>query len=252
MGKPATAPRPKTSPDVKRKALHKVLTFLKGERLPAGVVDYLSKTRYLSKAVIMDAYNRGILRGLSTNPENADMTLRLGVGDQTLVDAGMLKPDGKRCAAAYRPVIFIPPGNALEVKSIGGGKPKAIQYGQASRPLIWMPDGAVKRVIVVEGGIDLMSIVDLGFSRNALLLGILGSSSFKDEWVQAIKDRFGPVPWELSQDNDDAGNNSANSIAAVCTDHHIESERIKPFYGLNDWNNVLEASVHDDSANASI
>lgn len=251
MGRPASPPAPKIAPEAQRKALRRVLAFLQDERLPGGVVDYLHKERHLSKAVIQEAYNRGILRGLPTNPENADTTLRLGVGDQVLLDAGLLKPDGRRCAAAYRPVIFIPPGGALEVKSTRGGTPKAIQYGRATRPLIWMPEGTVTRVIVVEGGVDLLSMVDLGFGRSALMLGVLGASAFKDEWVQAIKDRFGPVPWELSQDDDDAGNTSAASLAEVCASLNLECERIKPFFGLNDWNNVLEAAVLGDASKTS-
>lgn len=245
-GQDAPKRAPRTSGVDRQAAIAKIITAIKESKAaPNEVFAYLRNVRGISEATLTEAWKRGLLRALPGNPDAADTWLRLNCTEETLRQSGMLK--GRFPAAAYRPVVFLPWGGSsvefrVASREVAANAPKALQYGEQTYPLVWGSSGDVQRVILVEGGIDMLSLVDLGLARNAMVLGLLGVSAWQDRWVEGIRAKHPKATWQVAFDADHAGNEAAPPLIARLTEAGIAAERLAPWGAANDWNDVLLAA----------
>lgn len=248
MGREPAVRRPRTSPVEKAKALHQVMTtLLANKALDPKVRDYLVNERKVPLWVVEEAVNRRILRTLPGHPDAADLWLRMNCGEETLLKSGLLNTGKRRCGAAYRPMVFLSAKVSAVEFSVASrirkeGVPKALQYGEKTLPLVWMPRGEIKKIMVVEGGIDLLSCVSLGFDQETLLIGLLGASSWNVDWIKTLCEKFPRAAWQLGLDLDAAGENSHLQLIEVIEENGSKVSRLPPWGGGGDWNDTLIAA----------
>ena len=240
---PTPAPKPVETPaPEKANADHvaAVIKVIQKHPLTSCVSRYL-QDRGLRPETIQEAKRRGFIACLPSDPEEAMLWLEAHVGRELMAAAGMWT---KRWpAAAYRPLVLINgSGKTLELRMITdpGTAPKAIQYGVQDHPLVWKPaKGKAKRIIVTEGGIDLLSLVDMGDVDDALLIGIFGTSSWRNTWGRQIAEKYPEAEWEIATDDDDPGHACAEAIAVQLDGMGKPWKRRLPFAG-KDWNDALQ------------
>lgn len=186
------------------------------------------------------AFQAGLLATLPTNPETAAAWLDAKVGRSLMAAAGLWS---KRWpAAAYRPLIFVGPGMEVaefRVLKTDDGAPKAIQFGRQNFPLVLRPSGEVRRVVIVEGGVDLLSMMDMGEDQDTLLVGLYGTGSWRDAWAKRIAAKYPEVEWWIATDADRDGENCATRIARQLDTLSATHRRWRPFVG-KDWNDALK------------
>ncbi|HGM5506784.1 TPA: toprim domain-containing protein [Stenotrophomonas maltophilia] len=213
-----------------------------------GSIRYLTETRMISRTTVDDAWERGMLRTLPFDPDQCNTWLRLNIGNELLEKTGLLAPKRRWPAIAYRPIVLFPPGGKCMEFRVATEKyvsPKALQYGEKAMPLVWRPkSGNVRRVLVVEGGIDLLSTVDLGMSQDTLILGPLGTSAWNDKWIGSIRNRYPNAEWLVGFDPDKAGDTIAPRLLETLISAGMPARRVLPC-GVapdQDWNDSLKAS----------
>lgn len=215
------------------------LQAMRKHRLDPVVLDYLG-SRGIREATCRRAFDAGLLITLPPTPEEAAAWLEANVGRARMGEAGLWS---KRWpAAAFRPLIFAgPTSEVAEFRSLGGGgdSPKAVQFGRQDYPLLLKPiSGEIERIIVVEGGVDLLSLVDMGEDDNAMLVGLYGTGSWREGWAKKIVSKYPNARWQIATDADKDGESCANRIASHVTALGGTSERWRPFVG-KDWNDAL-------------
>lgn len=249
-GRRETPPKPRVSDAERRQAVARVAKAIRGATtVPLKVRQYLQNARGISPAVVDEAVARGLLRCLQPNADAADVWLRLNVDEEDLKASRLLKPGSRRMAAAYRPLVFLTPrGEGIEFATITppaervGDMPKSLQYGFKDLPLVWQQRGEVRKILVIEGGIDLLSVVSLGFSQDTLILGLLGSGTWQRSWVEAAVKKYPQAIWQLGMDVDNAGASSSDTLAGVLEELGARSEMLAPWGGGKDWNDTLLAA----------
>lgn len=246
MGREPDPPRRRVVSADKAAAVGRVIAVIRTcERVDPQVRKYLAG-RGIPDAVVDEAHGRGLLRTLPANHDAADVWLRLKVEPEDLRVSGLLRVGGRRAAAAYRPLAFLAAGNsAVEFRAIEpttGDAPKALQYGSNAWPLAWKPRGAVATVLVVEGGIDLLSAVALGFGQDTLILGLLGAAAWSEDRIAAIREKYPHARWQIGLDGDHAGCAASDKLLAVLSGMGATAERVTPWGGGSDWNDTLIAA----------
>jgi len=198
-------------------------------------------SRGIRPHVIQEAKRRNFIACLPGDSNDAVLWLEQNVGRDLMEKAGMWS---KRWpAAAYRPLSFINgSAKAIELRSIiqGGDSPKAIQYGVQDHPMVWKPTGEVERVLVVEGGVDLLSMVDMEEDAKTLLIGIFGTSSWREHWGKRVAEKYPSAKWEIATDDDEAGHICAEAISVQLDRLGKTWSRRLPFSG-KDWNDSLQS-----------
>lgn len=247
MEAPKRAPR--VSAPARRQAIGKVVELIRGiDAIDPKVADYLRNVRGFSEKVVREAHNRNFLRTLPGLPDSADIWLRLNLTEEVLRTAGLMKagPNApKRPAAAYRPVVFLPPRDTcIEFRtiSISPNGPKALQYGEQTYPLIWKPTGEVKKILVVEGGFDVLAAVDLGFATNTMIVGQFGTSAWQEQWSLALVQKYPDALWQIGTDHDKSGEGAYPLFAEQLKKLGAAHERLTPWGGGDDWNDTLLAA----------
>lgn len=231
----------------KTRAMGHVLQRLRGLGGYADeqVVAYL-RSRAITGATVGIAGRAGILRTLPGEPYRAHRFLCDVLGDAEhsgeawLKLSGLMKPDAKMTALAYRPLLFLG-GTWLEARIIHppkGDEPKSIRYGVTSTPLS-IREGKpedVTLVTTVEGPIDFLSKIEMGLNPGQVLVGIPGVQSWKAEWFLLGAKAYPNARWEVALDNDEPGHAAADKIAAVIDGTGKSWFRSVPFEGkdLND------------------
>jgi hypothetical protein len=249
-GRREAPPKPRMSDSERRRAIARVAkAILSSKSLHPNVRKYLEDARGISPAVVDEAVARGLLRGLPPNADAANAWLGLIAEEDDLKASRILKPGSRRMAAAYRPLVFLTPrGEGIEFATITppaqrvGDMPKSLQYGFKDLPLVWQQRGDVRKILVIEGGIDLLSVVSLGFSQDTLILGLLGSGTWQRSWVEATVKKYPHALWQLGMDVDDAGSSSSETLAGVLEELGARSEALTPWGGGKDWNDTLLAA----------
>ena len=209
------------------------------------VINYLHEERGISMKTIDAAWERGMLRSLPYNYNACQTWIDLNIGQELLREAGILKGGKQKSALTYRPVVFFPYGGQcaefrISRKDADPNSPKALQYGLQTYPLIWMPDaGKVERILVVEGGIDLLSAVDLGLGVNTMILGLLGVGAWQKRWLAAITQKYPNARWLLAQDNNEPGEGGFVKMSEALAEFGFSSERLLPWGDGEDWNETL-------------
>lgn len=197
-------------------------------------------SRGISKEIIVQACHRGIIRMLPTNPHQArDLLIKAAKGADRLMKAGLWAGKSDKWPAnAFRPLIFIAGGNTtIEFRNIHKESryPKSIRLGHLTKPYVWRGD--VKRVVVVEGVIDMLSLVQMGEKRT--IMAIPGVNAWRPSWFTAAHQAYGSS-FTIAVDDDKAGNLVAKSMIEMLTENGIESDRLVPAEG-KDWNDLLQA-----------
>lgn len=245
----ARSSRLKTEEDQKKKtkqaALSEVLKRL--QKAVAGhvpedeVIAYLTRydeghQRGIPGRIVAQAQAQGMIGFLPNNPVKARMFLEDRIGKDLLVQAGLWNPEKRMPAIAYRPLIFFMPGMdsaefrlAREVKE---GERKAIRYGSASLPWYWSGEDGTK-LAVVEGAIDLLSMVALGFKGD--IVGLPGATVWRPEWFAGASKVY------TCLDPDKAGKTATSRILAACERLGIEAIDRSPLEG--DVNDVLRSRI---------
>lgn len=195
-------------------ALNKALERLRegvGKLAPdPEVMAYMTKVRGIPGRVIAKAQALKMLGFLPAAPFQARLFLEDTVGQDLMLESGLWKEGQKIPAIAYRPIVFFLPGmDSAEFRLCrkpNDGERKAIRYGSASRPWYWA--GEDSRLAVVEGAVDLLSLVALGFKGD--IIGLPGASVWRPEWFAGASRVL------VCLDPDKAGQNATTRILAAC------------------------------------
>lgn len=201
---------------------------------------YLVGERQITTDVVANAEQRGLVGYLPANPNEAQALLEEAVGRELLVKAGLMKQEAKKSAIAFRPLVFFMPGDTGAefrlVREPKDDEPKSIRYGELSFPYWWK--GETSSVIVVEGAIDLLSMVCLG--EQSTVIALPGCQSWRSEWALRIQSKYGTKCFVLALDSDEAGDESAAKIAKGLVDAGLDHFRMRPSGEKKDWNDVLK------------
>lgn len=246
----AAAPRVTQSEkdDAARELIQGILAREQNRVCGKEIFTYLTQERGISKEVLAEAVQRDLLRFLPSNVDAAMLALTLPFEDSLLRKAGLLKAKQKRPAAAYRPIVFISTrGTTMEFTTATlerkEGMPKALQYGGGKTlPMVWTPSGKVEKILVVEGGIDLLSCVTLGLAHNTMIVGLMGAGAWREDWVKSLACRNPNALWQIGFDKDKAGDSSGGRLTELLGSLGAACETLPPWGGGNDWNDTLLAA----------
>lgn len=212
-----------------------------------GVMAYL-QGRGISEDVVIRAAQKGIIRMLPSDPYECRKFLLDVVGEGRLRAAGFLKEGSKWPAIAFRPLVGIfPAGRGGEFRVITPPKadsPKSIRYGSLRYPWYWKQEtvGQVQTVRVVEGLIDMLSVVSLGrCPESQAIMAVPGTETVREEWFPQIIERNPCVEFVLSMDNDAAGLKAMDRIEGFLDDLFAPFERELAGKQDEDWNDILKA-----------
>lgn len=210
-------------------------------RVPEAL-DYL-RSRGIGSRTVAEACLRGLLRFLPANPKEASALLAQRVGVESLVAAGLLRQGKRWPAIAFRPLVFFfPGGRAAEFRLARApqqGEPKAIRYGHAEWPWWWKVGAAAETVYVVEGAIDLLSMVEMGLKEGDAVMGIPGVTSWKAEWFTRIHGLYPKSRFVIALDADRAGRSVTKGIHEALDSLGIPALEVAP--EGKDWNEQLQA-----------
>lgn len=225
----------------RNEAIAEVIAIIKAKAEPEPDTLAALRSRGLSDKVLAEAMEIGLLRTLPGDPNEAYAWLLAKLGRDLLHASGLQQ--GKWPAAAFRPVVFIAGADcAIEFRTIQAEPqgPKALQYGQQLWPLVWKPN-SVDQIMLVEGGIDLLSVKQLELEHpNTLLLGLLGASAWRHEWVAHIAGKYPDCDWLVALDDDPAGDENAATIIGLLESCGVRAHRKVPVLG-KDWNELAVA-----------
>lgn len=232
----ASATPPKAQPQANPDALKEVLDALvhHGCEDPK-VLNYLVRDRGIGANVVKEAAQRGIARALPSDPYSCFRYLVERVGEGRLRAAGLWKEGSKWPAIAYRPLVFLlPEHSGAEFRMIrepSGQEPKAIRYGRLEWPWFWRGD--LSSITVVEGAIDMMSLVTMG--ERGSIMGLPGATSWREAWFKKCAKKYPQAEWRLGLDSDAAGKTAAEAIETALAP--VPAKRIVPTQ--KDWNEML-------------
>lgn len=232
--------RTKTADPEVSEAFAASINAMRKHGLNPAVVNYLA-SRGIRPETARRAHSAGLLVTLPPDPEESAIWLEANVGKALMMKAGLWS---KRWpAAAYRPLIFAgPTSEVAEFRALKRQEDsaKAIQFGRQDHPLLLKPQGEVKRIITVEGGVDLLSLVDMGEDENSLLVGLYGTGSWREAWARRIAKKYPDAEWLIATDADKDGHKCAERIAEHLDALGATHRRWEPFAG-KDWNDALVA-----------
>lgn len=213
-----------------------------------AVLAYLA-SRGIGEDVAEEARQAGLVRLMPGVPGAFAAWWTVRFGREALVEAGVCRADRRWPAVAYRPLVFVTQcGEGVEFRTIGNASgPKALQLGRASLPLVWQR-GTPRRIIVCEGGIDMLSLAQLGLGDDAVLVGILGTGAWRGEWVGHFAGHWPDARWHVALDGDASGEARARTLLAALADAGIPGDRLTPWAGAKDWNDVLASAVVEFAA----
>lgn len=203
--------------------------------------------RGLSQAWVREAVKRDMLRFLPSGPRSATQFLRKEIGNDLLVRAGLLKPDKLTPGIAFRPIVSVLPGAiSAEFRLARAPKDdlekKAMHYGPKSKPWYWQGrNGKARRFAVVEGWIDLGSLVCLGCESSIIALpGVSTWVNHYEQWFRRLHTEYG-ASFILALDPDKAGRTQTSAIAERLTTDGIPFKVKAPEGG--DINDLLRSKI---------
>lgn len=179
----------------------KIYAALQG-RKNDDVVKYLSATRCISPWVIQEMVSRGMLRFMPQVPMHAKGMLEKHVGKDLMISAKMWNPEKKAPVIAFRPMVTFFPGNDRAeyrlIKPPRSSEPKSLRYGSDLYPWYFEQDST--ETAIVEGIIDLMSLLSLGWTGS--VIGLPGVNSWRAQWFVANAKKKGVRRFVSFFDND--------------------------------------------------
>ena len=149
------------------------------------VINYL-RSRGIPESLTREAARRGMIGSLPDTPEECKRKLVDVLGMDAMYEAGFWREGAKAPAAAFRPLLMISYARTdLEMRLIRSpreGERKALHFGDVS-PWVWV--GAdMDRIMLTEGGIDLLSAVAMGTRRS--IIGLPGCENWEPEWFKKL------------------------------------------------------------------
>lgn len=211
------------------------------------VFRYLEDVRGISRAVLVEGMKRKIFGCLPSNPQDAFKLLRDVVGEDRLKRSGIWREGSKMPAIAFRPLVFFLHSGGAEFRIIREPKEsesKTIRYGLLESPIFWKGDS--KELEVVEGGIDLLSRIEMGSVRN--IIAVPGCNSWRIEWFTKLHQRGWADRVVVMLDNDvdrphkNPGQEWAGIMMSKLTELGIQSHNDSPASG--DVNDMLLKMRH--------
>lgn len=206
-------------------------------------LNYLVQERGIPEEVVREAQRRKIIGFLPSDPTKAIRFLIDSVGEELLKASGLWKEGAKMPGICYRPIVaFLPGGYSAEFrlsrKPRDDAERKSLRYGATRFPWFWK--GQEQRVMVVEGVIDLLSAVALGF--NGHVIGVTGCNQWKPEWFQELREKRDVRMFYVALDNDDSEMNPGQVWASKMSDEmkrlNLPNQIRKPPKGC-DINDIL-------------
>lgn len=202
------------------------------------------KERRISAKVQAEAYRRGMLRMLPSDPKTCVQWLCDEVGESRLRAAGLWRSGAKWPAIAFRPLVSIfPLGGSIEFRiareQSSEDEPKAIRYGGMKWPWWWKGNSnkPPRKIMVVEGSIDLWSVVEMGGSDEVHIMGIPGTGTWNAAWMKLAAERNNCSDGLVGVDRDPAGDSVAQTMLQEIRASGLNSDRCLP--ETKDWNRDL-------------
>lgn len=201
--------------------------------------------RGISKATLERVVAKGLMRFLPTQAFAAYRFLVDQIGRDLLMRSGLWREGSKWPAAAFRPIVsLLPGGTSFELRLAHepqGKEPKAVRYGSSAFPWFFKEDRnrPVKRIFVVEGIIDLLSVLDLGMvGFDDAVMGIPGVNTWNPEWFDKALMRNPDAEFVIAMDPDAAGDRVAGVMLKYLQDADMRASTCRPPDG-QDWNKHL-------------
>ena len=229
-------------------AMKEAVGLIRTHCVDRTTLDYLVM-RGMTRPTIEMAVATGMLCALPPDPGTARADLIRIVGKDRLIAAGLMRSDSDWPAAAFMPLIGIPPGDsAIQCRRIKPARndsdPRYIIYGRVRWPYTVRKSGTErpKTVAIVEGMIDALSFSECEEARTTdVILGIPGTSAWKPAWIAAIRERAGPDgTLILALDDNHAGDACSQAIQEFLDQSGgaMKTFRMRP--PLQDWNRTLK------------
>lgn len=240
----SSTPRTRSDPEAVAMIVARLREYTRA-MLHRDVADYLER-RGIRRATQAHMADHGLLLHLPADPRQADALLRTVVGTELLAAAGLIRDAAHKgfTAAAFRPLVFVSHDErALEFRSISATArgPKALQYGDPFAPLMLYPSKRVSSIMLVEGGVDLMSawqmFTDQGRGQETLFVGFFGASKWRMQWLDALHIQHPDAEFVIATDADKAGDEAATNIRKALP-ATARCRRLRPQHG--DWNLDLQ------------
>ncbi|MBU2735922.1 toprim domain-containing protein [Acidithiobacillus caldus ATCC 51756] len=168
---------------------------------------YLVDTRCLSESTVAEAMRRLIIGLLPDDPGNAAKTLETICGRPLLEAAGFWR--GKIPGISYYPILsFFPKLYSVEFRLARPPREeserKTLRYGHTAYPWFWRGKDP-RATMCVEGIIDLLSAVDLGYTGN--ILGLPGVNNWNEDMFDAYLKSNPTEVVHIAFDNDQTKDN---------------------------------------------
>lgn len=169
-------------------------------------LNYLVNDRKIPLSLVREAQARGMVGFLPSDSNRAFDVLLSAVGEDLLRKTDLWKPDKRMPGIAYnRPLVFFLPGLSsaefrLAMREVPEDWTKSIRYGTLEYPYWWQGAEGNRDCMVVEGMIDLLSMVALGFKGH--VMGLTGCNTFIPEWFPRAAKRHNLARYAIGLDND--------------------------------------------------
>lgn len=229
----SSGPRPQRveiSPEVLIKAKAREAALHQALKALCGIVEvakddrcnlqYLCQERRIPEAIVRQAQERQLLGFLPSSKSRAVALLNEQLGADLLEQAGLWdRAKYPTPWIAGRPIIFFFPGlRAAEFRlnrAPRSVEKKSLRCGSTPNPWYWEGRDPA-RALVVEGGIDLLSGVSLGYKGH--VIGSPGCNNWQPEWFLKLREK-GVSCVDIAFDNDtEADNNPGQTWAQALAD----------------------------------
>lgn len=210
------------SSEMKGEIFKRLRESLRG-KIDQKVMQYLTEERMLSANTIKTAMERGMLGMMPSDPKKAFELLKSIATREEMELAEIWKKEAKMPGICFRPLVsFLPGAWSAEFRIIGPKKyedqSKSVRYNVSRQPYFWrgVPGSVHNRSLVLEGSIDTLSAVDLGWQEH--IMGLPGTQSYKLhglEWFFEAKRVHDIDLFVVGFDNDvrDDGKNPGQAAA---------------------------------------
>lgn len=200
--------------------------------LDPAVIAYLEERR-IPAALCREACKRGVMASLPAVPAQAKEFLFDVLGEELLLKSGLLKPQKKAPAIAFRPLIFFAYGKTSAefrvITPVKEGDQKVIRYGSIA-PGAWQGSDDI---LMTEGYIDMLSSIVLGYTESIIVLP--GCENWRPEWFHKLKGRR----VLLALDNDGPGLAANEKLKPVLDAQGAIVSLYPHREGIKDLNNEL-------------
>ena len=247
----ATGAGDQAKSDPASEALEEAVALIRAHCTDRMTLKYLTG-RGLSVATVESAVAAGAIRALPGDPTRAREMLLDVIGKDRLVASGLMRQDASWPAAAFMPLVGLPPGQgAVQFRRIlptrREGDPRYVIYGSVRWPFA-LPGparGQAERprvIAIVEGLIDALSYSECPEAAMVdTILGIPGSSAWKPSWIAAIEKRLGPDgTLVLALDDNNAGDTCSQAILEFARQSHATMNVVRVRPPTQDWNRTLQ------------